>query len=255
MSSWCDKLASTPAIGFKFDAHYIGLDSTIRALSPMLDSWVQGDRQEFDLEQIDAFNCNINHHSGFVYGIGTQKMSVEFKYRLRAKSVSGAPPTVEITSTPRPYSQLIPECAKRLIRTVSLLTADHPRKVERAGVTSTTFVSTNDAPPGIKRFLEYIGRPWRAELEEFSIVMIAPIATGRGYTDRCVHTIGRAQAGERLLTMQFDWQRLFSTPRSMTVDAMGTLADDMQKEALKYFEDLAEGNRFDEELLSAAARA
>jgi len=54
---------------------------------------------------------------------------------------------------------------------------------------------------------------------------------------------------ERLLTIQFDWQRNFVSPLQVRKADLERIVDNAQKDSLKYFEDLAEGSRFDEVLL------
>lgn len=250
--SWCDKLAAVPAVGFKFDPHYASFDSILRALSPLVDTWVAGDRPTFNVEQQDPFTFSLNKEDGFVHGIDPTKASVEFKYRMKAKAISAGPPTVELLSPPRPYSELLPDASKQLLRMVSLLTTMHPRKVERVGITSTTIVAQSETPPGVLRFIEYVSRPWNASPEEFNFLIVAPLATTKGWSDRCVHVLTKSRANEDLLTIRFDWQRIFSTPRPATSESLDDMIEVAQRESLKYFEDLAEGNRFDEELISAA---
>jgi hypothetical protein len=251
--TWCDKLASTPSAGFKLEPHHMGLDAALRLLGPMIDKWVERDKQLFQIVQTDPFSFDFQHHDGFTYGIAPLKLSVDFKYRMRAKHVSAGPPTVELTTAPKPYSELLPEACNKLVKIGSLLLSDHPRPINRVGVTTTTIIDIEEAPPGIARFLEYLGRPWDAESEEFNLSLIAPLATGRGYKDRCIHMLSRGQGTDKLLTMQFDWQRIFTTPReATTAEALTAILNDAQEAGVTYFEDIAEGNRFDEKLIAAA---
>src|ERR1700745_3174961 len=69
--SWCDKLAATPTVGFRVDYHYEPLDTVLRALYPMLNKWVDGDKARFTVEKREpTFTVNLNlHQDGFIYSV------------------------------------------------------------------------------------------------------------------------------------------------------------------------------------------
>jgi hypothetical protein len=62
-------------------------------------------------------------------------------------------------------------------------------------------------------------------------------------------------AHQTLLTVQFDWQRTFGTEWQATRSNLERVLEDALKDSIDYFEQLAEGNRFDEVLISEAANA
>jgi hypothetical protein len=68
--------------------------------------------------------------------------------------------------------------------------------------------------------------------------------------ERCIHTLTKPEEKDQLMTLQFDWQRSYQTGWQNTKENLERLVEGGTKDALRYFEELAEGNRFDEILLS-----
>ena len=100
--------------------------------------------------------------------------------------------------------------------------------------------------------MEYFGRPWGGILDSFNFMIAAQITETTETRDRCVHTIIKQEEPDQLLTILFDWQRTFNTGWQITKSNLERVTNDAQKDALKYFEDLAEGSRFDEVLIRKA---
>lgn len=250
MTSWCDKLASTATIGFKLTPHVAPGEAYISAWSPLLNSLVSGETLKFDVEEPKALSWGFITDDGYKYGVDVSKVHVGFHHRIRAVPVSGAAPTMEMLSVPKPYSDLLEEATDRLIEATLLLPGVANRKVFRVGVMSLTNVDEKDFPPGIARFLSYLGRPWKTALEGFNISVTAPLRQDASGADRCIHQLVRPDDPTKLSIIQFDWQRDFNDGRPLTRDALKAVADEARKSALDYFEALAEGNIFDESLIS-----
>ena len=253
--SWCDKLASVPTVGFKLDAHFGSGDALLDALSPITNRLIAGDTVKFSLDQHTSLDVALTSEDGFQYMLDATKVAVGFRHRLKAKAISGGPPIMEMLSTPLPYTQLLPEVSRRLSEAVLLMPNASSRQIQRVGVLASTQVSEEDLPPGISRFIEYMGRPWGGSLEHFKINLTCGLEKTPEWTDRCIHTLTKPEDMERLLTLQFDWQRTFTTGRSIGPDSVESILATAHKASTKYFEDLAEGNRFDEEIIRATARA
>jgi hypothetical protein len=118
--------------------------------------------------------------------------------------------------------------------------------VRRVGIITTTPIAEGDIPPGIKRLIAYIGRPWQLGVEGFNVSITGKLAETSAMLDRCLHQVIKPEEKEELMTLQFDWQRTFKDDRTPTVDSLKRILDDAKEQALKYFEELAEGSRFDE---------
>jgi hypothetical protein len=156
---------------------------------------------------------------------------------------------MEMLSKPMPYTTLLPAVFNKLVEVTLLMPEASNRTINRVGIISTTPISEGDIPPGIKRMLEYIGRPWRGKFESFNLNLNMVISDAGETKERCIHGIIKSEDDEQLMTLRFDWQRVFKTAWPITKANCERIINDAQKDSLKYFEDLAEGSRFDEVLL------
>ena len=247
--SWCDKLASTPGVGFRLDHHFASSDVILDALAPILNKWVVGDKQQFTMNQHQPFDVGFTTNDGYEYGIDSSKTFVRFNHKMKAKPVSGGPPVMEMLSRPLPYSKLLQEVSERVIEATLLVPGPENRKFTRVGIITYTRVANDDIPPGIARFIKYIGRPWKDIVDQFNIKIVAEIEKTSTWSDRCIHHLIRVEDPEELLSITFDWQRTFTSGHPITLDNLQESVAKAEKSSNKYFEDLAEGNRFDEHII------
>jgi hypothetical protein len=250
--SWCDKLASTPAVGFKLDYHFAPSTDILDVLTPILDRLVEGDKVKFTLNRQDPFAIELTTEDGFHYGVDPSRVWIDFQHRLKVKPTSGGPPVAELLSRPTPFSDLLPDVSQRLIDASELIVKVPPRKLMRVGVIASTLVAEDDLPPGMKRFIEYIGRPWHGLVEQYTFQITADLEKTADWFDRCTHIVTRTEDPEQLLTLRFDWHRTFVTGRVATRESMQEEISRAEEKSMAYFEDLAEGSRFDEELIRSA---
>lgn len=251
--SWCDKLASTPGVGIKLDRHYVSGHAILDAISPILDTWADGEKQKFVIDKDESFILALTTDNGFHYGIEPTRIHVTFNHRMQPKPISGGPPVLEMLSSPLPYSELLPEVSKRLSEVTLLVPGVKTRTVTRVGVISSTLVANDELPPGIARFIKYISRPWDCLPENYSIHITTELDKTADWSDRCIHLIHKPEDSEQLLTLRFDWQRLFTIGHAITPDSLKEILTTAEKASTKYFEDIAEGNMFDEEIIVSRA--
>jgi hypothetical protein len=252
-SSWCDKLASVPSAGFRLDPHYASSDAILDGLTPTLNPLFQGEKARFSIGHQASFEVRIDTDEGFQYSIDPIKTAVAFRHRMRARTVSGGPPTMEMISKPLPFTQLLPEVFKRLVSTTLVVPALKDRKVVRVGVISATAIGEDQMPPGIARFIEYIGRPWKGSAEQYDIQILSNLQSASGHQDRCIHHVKKTEDPDQLIAVSLDWQRLFDAGQPIDRAKLQEIAAQAEKAALAYFEDVAEGKRFDEKLIREAA--
>lgn len=250
--SWCDKLSSTPSVGFKLDHHFASSDAILHALTPILDNWVEGDKQKFSIVRQDSFSVTFSTNDGFQYGVEPSRVHISFTHKMKVKPISGGPPVMEMLSSPTPFTELLPKVSKHLLNATLLVPSTKNRTLKRVGIISTTEVNNEEVPPGIARFIKYIGRPWPGLLDQFDIRLTASIEENSNWSDRCIHTLLRPEDPEQLTRLQFDWQRTFTKGRAITADSLKEILARAEKDSISYFEELAEGNLFDEELISKA---
>lgn len=244
--SWCDKLASTPTIGLKLEPYAVASDSFIQAWAPIMNESIEGgDDAKFSVEITDPLGFSFTTNDGFKYSADKARCSVSFQHRMKLRAVSGGPPVMEMLSQPRPYTELLEEVADRLTRAALLLPFASKRRIRRVGVISTTQVDKADLPPGITRLLNYVGKPWGSEPENMTLSMTTRVGETKDGSDKCIHLIKIPDDKNELLTVQFDWYREFTSDRPITTDALKAITTEAKKGALAYFEEIAEGKRFE----------
>jgi hypothetical protein len=244
--SWCDKLASIPSAGFRLDHHYLPVYRILESWHPILDASSTDDAQKFNLTKQDDFNFEVSSEDGFKYGADANRVHVGFIHRPKIKNISGGGPIMEMLSTTRPFTKLLPDVISKLIDATLLLPDVQDRKLKRCGIASTTPVDQADLPPGIASLIEYIGRPWRGLTNGFTIQFTANVSEQPFWKDRCIHTLVRPEVGEDLMTLVFDFQRAFDQPRRTDRATLTAAAQEVEIEALKYFEALAEGKMLED---------
>ena len=149
-------------------------------------------------------------------------------------------------SKPQPFTMLLPAVCDRLLKVVALLIDPKFRLLKQIGIVSSTMVDEEDAPPGILKFVNNITKPWGKTLDAYSFMIVAQLSQQAGRSDRCIHEITNPEDVDSLTTLKFDWQRKFvNDPSVPAIEGLTELLKDAQKDALGYFEELAEGNRFD----------
>ncbi len=247
--SWCDKLASTPAVGLKLSHQYISGSALLDALSPLFNSWTDGNKPKFTLERVEPFSIEATSETGFKYVVEPTRLYVDFQHRMKVKPVSGGPPVVELLSKPLPYTTLLPEVCSRVVQATEMVAGKDPRLLERIGIVTTSTVSEEETPPGIRRFIRYVAKPWGKFLDHYQISVTAELDRNDNWHDKCIHQIIKPDDPEALLTIKFDWQREFHNPKAVNTAMLKPLLASAQDGAMDYFEDLAEGSRFDVELI------
>jgi hypothetical protein len=249
--NWCDKLASTPTVGVKFDDHFASSSRILDSLSPFLNRLVKEEKPTFSLTKHEAFEVSFNTDDGFEYAFDHSRVSVGFSHRMKVKPVSGRPPTVEMLSSALPFTELLPNVCEKLLYATSLVLDPQKRPLKRIGIVSTTVVAEDELPPGIKRLIYYLGRPWEHGIDSYNCQFVTTLNKNPKHTDRCIHNITKSEKDEEgLITVRFDCQRIFTDTRMMTLNSLEKEIESSKSFALGYLETLAIGDIFDEELIS-----
>ncbi|MGO7898906.1 hypothetical protein ACC719_15700 [Rhizobium ruizarguesonis] len=243
--TWCDKLASQPTIGFSLDPFYGGNETILTRLAPMLEQWGTVEKPEFSVEIPDIFRVEIQRENGFHYSFDAVKAAVQFQHRMKFRPVSGGLPVAELISIPQVFTSLLATATEELIDSTLLLPEAGRRHVRRVGIVSTTAIAEEDLPPGIQKFIAYMGRPWGGEVGPFNFSITANLKDDDLSQDRCIHSIVRQEDEESLLTIRFDWQRVLKKRPSITKRDLDRVCATAADDALRYFEDLAVGDAFD----------
>lgn len=260
-TTWCDKLAATPAVGFKFDQHFAPSTTILDSLAPVLDKLVDREgakfalteKPRFTINRQDSFTLEFTTEDGFHYGADPSRVWVEFQHRMRVKPASGGPPVAELLSRPAPFSELLRQVSKRLLEATELIPEIGSRALIRVGVVASTFVTEQELPPGMARFIQYLGRPWRGDLAQYSLQLTADLDRNPDWLDRAAHTLIKPGDPEDPLTLRLDWSRTFSAGHHADERVLKSALEQATEASMNYFEDLAEGSRFDEEIIRSGS--
>jgi hypothetical protein len=252
--TWCDKLASTPVVGLKLEWCYASGNKILDCLSPVLMKLNVGDLPAFSIDRIDPFSVVFTTNDGFQYSANADAISVGFTHRIKIKHMSGGNPALEVLSVAQPYGILLGATCKKLVEVAMLLPAAKGRTFKRIGIVSNTLVEESDFPPGISRLVKYFGRPWPQGLDSYNVETTARLKTGQEWVDRCIHRVTNPENPDSVPTLHFDWQRTFKAAHPLNEKTLNNDIAVSQQAALAYFEELAEGNIFDEDFISGADR-
>jgi hypothetical protein len=244
--TWCDKLASTPVVGLKLDWTFATGNSFLESLSPVLSKLSVSDAPAFGIDALDAMNMIVTTNEGFQYAAAPGAISVGFARRFQVKYAATGNPSLEILSLSQPYSTLLDSALKQLVDFALRLPSSQNRTFSRIGIVTTTRVEEAEFPPGVKSLLGYFGTPWKHELEFYDIQATVALGEDLHWKDRCIHRITKPEGAEVIPVLNFDWQRTYNSSRPLNKTILNNELAAAHKAALDYFERLAEGSVFDE---------
>jgi hypothetical protein len=254
-TSWCDKLASTPGLGLVLDWSYLPGSHYQQAMMPVTAKMVENDAQAFNIDHIDPYSFAFTSADGFHYSFNSSRIYVEYRHRLRYVPQSAGPPTAELVSKPLPYTKLLSQITERLIAATQLVCSSGQRVLRRAGIVSATAVSQEDVPPGIRRYVQYMSKPWGKESNNYSVSVVAEVAP-RGkdnWYDRCEHLVAKGEAEDALVNIRLDYNRAYEPEQNLTFSQLDGMLKNLRSSALAYFEDVAQGERFDDNIGNSSA--
>lgn len=242
MTSWCDKLTSVPTVGIAFDWQFMPSSELLSAIAPILNSTFQGN-PPFHITKQDAASFTLSTQSGYSIAIEPGKLAIAFTHNLQAKAVSGGLPTVEYLSVALPFSRILEYEIDLLIKICEKLPGFGRRTLHRIGIMSTTVVDLQDAPPGIRDYIEYAVLPWGSIELPFNLAFSGFIRKDKAWRERCLHTFIQQDGEDDLLSITVDWQRLFTEQKRLGDTPLRPQLVGCVAAAMQYHEELAEGQR------------
>lgn len=248
--SWCDKLTSQPSVGIKLDHYFVPGSELLESFAPILNKLSDGTKNRFSVDLLEAFKASFTDDDGFTYAADHQKISVQFRHRVRPRLISGSLPALEMISKALPFTQLLTEAIDRAIAAAALLPYASKRKILQIGVVSTTQVAYEELPPGVSKLATYMSRPWKLGLDHFNVALSGVISETKEYRDRCIHTLTKTENPEDLMVLTLDLQRILHQP--INQETLPQAFKSVEKSALDYFEAVAEGSMFDEQVISTS---
>lgn len=244
--SWCDKLASTPAVGLRCDPSYAPSEQLLGALSPVLERATLDDKPQFTVDDQAPFSVSFNTEEGFKYIVDQTRIVVQFNHRVKFKPVSGGPPVMELLSKPMLYTELLEICCDKLVEANQLIRGIRIKNISRVGIVSNTVADLSEMPPGLQAMLDHLSSPWAGELIDGNIRFSVKIAENDRTEDRCHHQVIVPENKKELSTVMLDWQRFFVKQQPGDEKSLRKMLKDAGEAAIEYFEELGEGGRFNE---------
>lgn len=254
-TSWCDKLASTPGVGLTLDWSYLPSSYYQQAMMPVTAKMVENDVQGFNIEHLDPYSFAFTSNDGFHYAFNSSRIFVEYRHRLKYVPQSAGPPIAELVSKPLPYTKLLSQITERLTAAAQLVCGSGHRVLRRAGIISSTTVSQDDIPPGIRRYLQYMSKPWGRPANTYNISVVSDVAVSgkSAWTDKCEHAVAKADTEEALINIRLDYNRSYDPEQNLNLPQLDGMLKNLRSSALAYFEDIAQGERFDDNIGNSAA--
>lgn len=238
--TWCDKLASTPAVALFLEPQSVPSHLILAALSPRLDDWARRTGSRFSVARQETYLLQIQRDDGYLFTIEQSKFSITFQHRMTFKPTSGGLPIGELISHSDVYTKILEGVITELAEVAMLLSKVQQRQVKGFGISSTTRVSWEDVPPGLKLLEEYITKPWKAGLSSYEFSVSSLLKEDSLGIRKCINRIIRPEEG--LSNIVFDWQIWFSKLRLLDQASTYRDLDKSKEEALSYFEELAIGD-------------
>jgi len=252
--SWCDKLGSTPGIGYQLDWHALPSDILLNALSPLVDRMVSGDEQRFSFDVREALKLQFTSYDGFQFGFEPTKVFVGFTHRAEIHTGSGGIPSLGLRSKPSTFTALLDEIQGYLLNTMETINRLKGRRLAGIGIVTTTWAERADIPPGIKKLLMYASKPWEGRLQSLTFQAQSILDENDDYLHRCIHTIIKTLKEDEPIQVIFDYQRVYKKPQDIDPNRLRPATEAVTASALDYFEQLAQGDRFDDVLGNADIR-
>ena len=119
-----------------------------------------------------------------------------------------------------------------------------------SGIVTNALVEEENFPPGINKLIEYFSRPWPKRLIAYTFNVTAELHDDTRWMDRCIHNVTKSEDKNTPPILNIDWQRSFKRERVLDDKSLKADIAAARQAALSYFEALAEGSMFDEDVIN-----
>jgi hypothetical protein len=237
--SWCDKLSSVPTVGARFTPKLFSADAIIETINPLLSRFADKRKLLFEVVR-SSNNLTFNMPDGFNYFFDYNRINVGYAYRIDIEQTSGGLPRLDISNEVIPFEVAAAECARRLAEIVAIFPDTRERDLVATGVVSNTSVSVGDAPPGLRRLVEYFSQPW-GTIDALAFQVVGLVEKTEKWRDRCSYQLAIAEAEEeKVPQFIFDWQRNFDPPTPIATGDIKRIIELSLERALGVFEQIGE---------------
>ncbi len=240
--NWLDLALSAPTIGIVCEPRLQFPHEMLDDLRPALEKWKKDHSNLLFYNPAPTALIQIKVGDGFVCDLLGNGFNTTFKYETKVVDTPAALPTLTTPDVLK-FSDLLTR-AIELTATIFERLKAPPVLVTRIGIVADCRLDEKDLPPGIERFLSYLGAPWGAKPSILSGTMTFDLPKHEKWTRRCHHMVDR-EVVERPgdLRIRLDWQMSLEKGSSHRVaeGAAKSFVEDAAGHANAYFEKFAAG--------------
>ncbi|WP_141245445.1 hypothetical protein [Mesorhizobium sp. WSM3864] len=238
-------MASVPSVGIFYAPVFVSSDRIIDSIAPMLNRWTVDGKADFAISVPDPLKVEIRHNNGFTYAVESNRVSIAYQHRVKFRNISGGRPVAELISSPLPFSGLLDAAIDDIIELTLLLPIAKSSSINRVGIVSSTHADEDDMPPGVRKLIDFLAKPWPGALSAYQVSIVGNLPSSKEYEDRCIYGITKPDDDSDIPNYKFDWQRGYVTSFPINKDTLQKEFQRNRKAAIEYFEKLAIGDEFD----------
>ncbi len=240
--SWLDGVLAVPTIGVHTKIEYdsvMNFEGNVGKFAYKLEN----SGEKFRIERKELWGYEITCDSGYAFLINRNNFVASFKYLFIEKDQPGALPHMEVPQV-LSYTEICSQI-EDYIDNLFVAFNNIPEMVyDRIGIVTSANLEKTTTPPGVKKWLEYLGRPWAGDLVDINAKICTNLSNDGDYADRCHHSIEYAsekveETGFRII---LDWQRKFNKKQSISVGNFKDRIGVCKNKAFEYFEKFAQGD-------------
>jgi hypothetical protein len=241
-TNWLDVALAAPIIGLACEPRLQFPHEMGDAIKPVLEKWKTKFPEILFTIPAQAALLNVKVGDGFHIDLLGNAINTSFKYETKLIDVPAALPQVASQKV-RPFSELVATAVEYTAAICEHLRVP-PIDVTRIGVVADSRLSADALPPGVGKFLKYLGAPWGAQPVAFAGAFTTSFGPeDKDWESRCHHFLDVSPERPGDVRLRLDWQ-MYTPPSSshrlVSGEARGLL-ERAVRHANQYFETFAAG--------------
>lgn len=240
--TWLDGVLAVPAIGVKtqigFD-NITNFESNVGKFAYRLEQ----EGEKFKIKKTEIWAYDIECDGGLMFKFSRISFVSSFKYRFIEKEQPGELPQMEVPNV-LTYTELLEKTFGWINLMFDYFKNIPDLKYDRIGLVASANLEEKTTPPGVQKWMEYLGRPWRGSLLEVNVKTLSKLEEGENFSDRCHHQIEYLlnKVDEKGYNLTLDWQREFNRVKNFQEGDFRDTIEVCKNAALKYFDIFAQGD-------------
>lgn len=241
---WLDQTLAVPVIGI-LTKPWLGFATGIwMSLEKLGEKW----KGDVNIHPNSAISVRVSRSNGIYFDLTHSSINAGFTYQLTVKSRPALFPELVGPSTVEPFNELVDRVATEL-RDLLEVSGDggKSRSVIRIGCIADCRLAEDTAPPGLRKLLNHLERPWPGKLKGTEGTLLVELSNSTQTREQCHHTVSRnAYDRPNDLVLRLDWQRMWHDGKPMRTSELITAITSVKTDAASYFQSFGEGTWGDE---------